>query len=129
MSHTGGSAEGWYKDPTRHHAERWFSDGTPTALVRDGDTTAQDPLSEAEIQAAASAELEFVGLPVADPTQADGVQPSPPGQAAWWDVGVPNKDEPGVDLGLDGAVGYEISLAVRLGNRMWRRKRRNSSEK
>ena len=44
VSQTDGSAEGWYKDPTGHHSERWFSDGTPTALVRDGHTTAQDPL-------------------------------------------------------------------------------------
>lgn len=27
--------EGWYVDPFRVHAARWFSDGTPTALVRD----------------------------------------------------------------------------------------------
>ena len=27
--------EGWYLDPFRVHAARWFSDGTPTALVRD----------------------------------------------------------------------------------------------
>lgn len=26
---------GWYVDPFRAHAARWFSDGTPTALVRD----------------------------------------------------------------------------------------------
>ena len=29
------AAEGWYVDPFRVHAARWFSDGTPTALVRD----------------------------------------------------------------------------------------------
>lgn len=27
--------EGWYVDPFRAHAARWFSDGTATALVRD----------------------------------------------------------------------------------------------
>ncbi len=27
--------EGWYVDPFGVHAARWFSDGTPTALVRD----------------------------------------------------------------------------------------------
>jgi hypothetical protein len=31
------SIEGWYKDPFGLHAARWFSDGTPTQLVRDGD--------------------------------------------------------------------------------------------
>lgn len=32
---THGAIEGWYVDPFRAHAARWFSDGTPTALVRD----------------------------------------------------------------------------------------------
>jgi hypothetical protein len=27
--------EGWYVDPFGAHAARWFSGGTPTALVRD----------------------------------------------------------------------------------------------
>jgi|GEM_PF-2766755 len=36
-------AEGWYKDPYGHHEERWFSDGAPTKLVRDGQVTASDP--------------------------------------------------------------------------------------
>ena len=34
--------EGWYLDPFGTHAERWFSDGRPTALVRDGNTEAKD---------------------------------------------------------------------------------------
>jgi hypothetical protein len=29
------TVEGWYVDPFGVHAARWFSDGTPTALVRD----------------------------------------------------------------------------------------------
>lgn len=29
--------EGWYLDPFKIHEARWFSDGTPTALVRDKD--------------------------------------------------------------------------------------------
>jgi hypothetical protein len=36
-------AEGWYKDPYGRHQERWFSAGTPTKLVRDGQTEASDP--------------------------------------------------------------------------------------
>jgi len=35
--------EGWYSDPYRRHEHRWFSNGTPTALVRDAGTTSQDP--------------------------------------------------------------------------------------
>jgi hypothetical protein len=30
------NAEGWYVDPFRAHQARWFSDGLPTKLVRDG---------------------------------------------------------------------------------------------
>jgi hypothetical protein len=35
-------AEGWYVDPFGVHGARWFSDGTPTALVRDGSTECRD---------------------------------------------------------------------------------------
>jgi hypothetical protein len=35
--------EGWYVDPFGIHQARWISDGTPTALVRDGDSETQDP--------------------------------------------------------------------------------------
>jgi len=35
--------QGWYIDPYCLHEARWFSDGTPTALVRDKGTTSQDP--------------------------------------------------------------------------------------
>jgi hypothetical protein len=34
--------EGWYSDPCCVHEHRWFSDGTPTSLVRDGGTTSRD---------------------------------------------------------------------------------------
>ena len=34
--------EGWYSDPYRVHEQRWFSDGTPTILVRDRGTTSKD---------------------------------------------------------------------------------------
>jgi len=37
------TAEGWYRDPYRVHEDRWYSDGTPTALVRDGGIEAKDP--------------------------------------------------------------------------------------
>jgi hypothetical protein len=34
--------EGWYTDPYARHEARWLSDGRPTKLVRDGDTTSYD---------------------------------------------------------------------------------------
>jgi hypothetical protein len=41
------NAEGWFVDPFDRHAARWFSDGTPTALVRDPGGESQDPPPEA----------------------------------------------------------------------------------
>jgi hypothetical protein len=35
--------EGWFVDPFGRYEARWFSDGTPTALVRDGGVEAHDP--------------------------------------------------------------------------------------
>lgn len=40
--------EGWYKDPYGLHMDRWYSDGKPTALVRDGDRELKDPAPESE---------------------------------------------------------------------------------
>jgi hypothetical protein len=37
------NAEGWYQDPYGLHTDRWFSDGRPTALVRDDGTESHDP--------------------------------------------------------------------------------------
>jgi hypothetical protein len=36
-------AEGWYQDPYGIHEDRWYSDGHPTALVRDAGLEASDP--------------------------------------------------------------------------------------
>jgi len=35
-------AQGWYRDPYRVHEDRYFSDGQPTKLVRDGSTECYD---------------------------------------------------------------------------------------
>ena len=41
------TAEGWYRDPYGRHEDRWFSDGRPTKLVRDGGVeTSDDPPAE-----------------------------------------------------------------------------------
>jgi hypothetical protein len=34
--------QGWYRDPFGVHENRWFSDGNPTKLVRDGAAEAYD---------------------------------------------------------------------------------------
>ncbi len=36
-------AQGWYRDPYGVHEDRYFSDGQPTKLVRDGRTESYDP--------------------------------------------------------------------------------------
>jgi hypothetical protein len=36
-------AQGWYRDPYRVHEDRYFSDGQPTKLVRDGGAESYDP--------------------------------------------------------------------------------------
>lgn len=36
-------AEGWYVDPYGLHDARWFSEGTPTSLVRDVGVESHDP--------------------------------------------------------------------------------------
>jgi hypothetical protein len=36
------NAEGWYVDPFGSHQARWFSDGTPTSLVRDNGHVGHD---------------------------------------------------------------------------------------
>jgi hypothetical protein len=35
-------AEGWFLDPYGDHEERWFSDGHPTSLVKDGAVESRD---------------------------------------------------------------------------------------
>ena len=36
-------AQGWYRDPYSVHEDRYFSDGQPTKLVRDGESESYDP--------------------------------------------------------------------------------------
>jgi hypothetical protein len=35
--------QGWFSDPFGQHMARWFSDGNPTALVRDEGVESHDP--------------------------------------------------------------------------------------
>jgi hypothetical protein len=44
------SAGGWYHDPFGAHEARWFSDGTPTNLVRDGAVEAHDEPPDTEFE-------------------------------------------------------------------------------
>jgi hypothetical protein len=43
MEHDPHNAQNWCPDPFGLHEARWFSNGIPTALVRDHGVEAQDP--------------------------------------------------------------------------------------
>lgn len=43
MAQTSHKAQGWYGDPFHLHSARWFSNGSPTALVIDDGVESQDP--------------------------------------------------------------------------------------
>jgi hypothetical protein len=57
--------EGWYLDPFGVHEARWFSDGAPTALVRDKDGAESN---EAPPSTTFQGDLQ----PVPEPAAADG---------------------------------------------------------
>jgi hypothetical protein len=46
MNFTPGRAQNWCIDPYGLHEARWFSQGNPTALVRDHGVESQDPPPE-----------------------------------------------------------------------------------
>jgi hypothetical protein len=58
-------AEGWCRDPYLAHEDRWYSDGQPTKLVRDGGVESYDPPPEG------SPEGELVQLPLQMPRKLD----------------------------------------------------------
>jgi hypothetical protein len=76
------NAEGWYQDPFGAHEARWFSDGHPTPLVRDGSVESHDeppdtqwdlPLvSVADHQASDGSDLRRVGVETSDDLPGDG---------------------------------------------------------
>ncbi|MGA2836195.1 MAG: hypothetical protein ABSF84_06320 [Acidimicrobiales bacterium] len=49
MEHDPRYAQNWCRDPYGVHEARWFSNGIPTALVRDGGVESQDRPPEREI--------------------------------------------------------------------------------
>lgn len=56
--------EGWFIDPVGRHAQRWFSGGTPTSLVRDGTVEGHDALDTADLERAAS--VDAIPAPTGD---------------------------------------------------------------
>jgi hypothetical protein len=76
--------EGWYEDPADRHEYRWFSQGTPTDLVRDGSQTSRDPISISDPEA-------FHSMDLAQPPD-DGPLLIKPGET---------QPEPGIRAGID----------------------------
>jgi hypothetical protein len=71
-------AEGWYQDPFRRHEARWFSDGTPTALVSDHGVESHEappdtPITEALVPLAEAEEEDGTDLLRSDAELADRI--------------------------------------------------------
>jgi hypothetical protein len=69
--------EGWYTDPFGRHEARWFSDGSPTSLVRDAGSTSTDPPPETAFRQDPQLIEPIASLADDDLRQAD-VQPDDP---------------------------------------------------
>ena len=80
-------AEGWYVDPFGIHEARWFSDGTPTGLVRDGTREATDPPPDAPVPGPLRALDGDAGSDGSDLLRADSAEATSvdvdPAEAAW----------------------------------------------
>jgi hypothetical protein len=72
-------AQGWCQDPTGRHDHRWYSEGWPTLLVRDGDGEGYDPLEadDANVLAASPTSLpeQASAARASRPTRADSTRP------------------------------------------------------
>jgi hypothetical protein len=85
-------AEGWYQDPFKLHTDRWFSDGRPTTLVRDGGQEANDPPPTAAYSGPLTESVVDVPVDGADLLRADDPSSKP------FDVG------DGADAVIDRAI-------------------------
>jgi hypothetical protein len=72
--------QGWFVDPFGAHEQRWFSQGRPTALVRDGRADTQDPPPDGPVpQPLVRAALAPApGRPSDDQLRADGTDAAEP---------------------------------------------------
>lgn len=61
-------AQGWYRDPYSVHEDRYFSDGQPTKLVRDGGVDGYDPPPPGPPEA------ELVAVPDSQPSDGDDLR-------------------------------------------------------
>jgi hypothetical protein len=81
-------AEGWYQDPYGLHTDRWFSDGQPTDLVRDGKVESRDAPPSATytgplVEAVEVAQVDGDDLRRADEAEASAGRPLGTGHQIW----------------------------------------------
>ena len=75
-------AEGWYQDPFKLHTDRWFSDGQPTDLVRDGKVESRDAPPSATFSGPLVEAVEVPPVDGTDLRRADEAEAGrPPGTA------------------------------------------------
>jgi hypothetical protein len=88
------NAEGWYVDPFGAHEARWFSDGTPTVLVRDGSEESHDQPPEATFDGLLTPIAGGQGSDGTDMMRADAAgqqsEPVDTTQGAWDAFALPN---------------------------------------
>ena len=71
-------AEGWYQDPYHLHTDRWFSDGRPTGLVRDGKVESRDAPPAAPYEGPLVEAVEVPPIDGADLRRADEAESGRP---------------------------------------------------
>jgi hypothetical protein len=85
-------AQGWYRDPFQSHDDRWFSDGQPTSLVRDGGHDSHDPPPARQWSGP------LTPAAVLEPANADDLKRA--------DEPVPERGAPGVDGSAAMGIGF-----------------------
>lgn len=80
--------EGWYHDPFRLHEARWFSDGNPTALVRDGRVESRDDPPSSDYEAPLELIDDGDESSPDDLRRADDGQSDLPPEERVWEVGL-----------------------------------------
>ncbi|HMF82391.1 MAG TPA: hypothetical protein VKI01_03890 [Acidimicrobiia bacterium] len=80
--------EGWYHDPFRLHEARWFSDGNPTALVRDGRVESRDDPPSSDYEAPLEPIDDGDESSPDDLRRADDGQSDLPPEERVWEVGL-----------------------------------------
>ena len=83
MLRTLGHPQGWFTDPYQLHKARWFSDGRPTALVRDDGVESTDPPPDTPYSVPLEPVVEAEGELLHSHVPGDPDEPDPRVDAIW----------------------------------------------